>query len=252
MSLMPFDDFYYPYQLRRRSPRWMDSTGSPWDSFATSRDWMTTPYSSTGIGRRDLSQDWMTTPYTPAGVGRRDLSQDWMTTPYTSKGIGSRNLSSWGSKSETIREMEKKFDELVRKVDRRFTGMLSMLDDPEPFARQNISVEHEGKTTSKTTKLQDFNMKVDVQDFKPEEVKVKVQGGQVLVHAKRENRDEGDGMFAYSCSEFKRAFILPEGVSAERLTSSLSRDGILQIDAPVAVAIDNKKTAVPVTVEHTK
>lgn len=174
-----------------------------------------------------------------------DFGRDWMT-PYLSRRTDL--VPSRSQRSERMVEMEKKFQELVKNVDTRFTGMFGVLDEPS-FGRQQVQVEHEGISGS-TSKPQNFSMKVDVQDFKPEEVKVKVQGGQVLVHAKRENKNEGEGMYAYSYREFRRAFTLPQGVDAERLTSSLSSAGVLQIDAPVAAAIEApKSTPISVTVD---
>ncbi|XP_039268526.1 body wall muscle protein HR-29-like [Styela clava] len=219
MALTPFNDFWSS-RRRFRDPLW--------DVGMTSRDLMGSP----DLMASSSSRDWMT-PYT----GRR------------------RDIVPFGHRSEQFFEMERKFEEMVRRVDSRFSGILSLLDDEEFFGRQQVEVEHEGKQEVITPKAKDFSLKVDVQDFRPEEVKVKVQGGQVFVHAKRENKNEDDGMYAYSFREFKRAFTLPQGVDAEKLTSSLTNAGVLQIDAPTKVcsapAIEASRTGpVPVSVEH--
>jgi len=43
-----------------------------------------------------------------------------------------------------------------------------------------------------------YRIDVNVQDFRPEEVTVKVTGGKVLVHAKRESKNEDNDMYAYT------------------------------------------------------
>lgn len=220
MALTPFDDLWSS-RRRFRDPFW--------DLGMTSRDMMRSPDLMTPSSTRD----WVT-PY----LGRRRE-----VTPF------SRH------RSEQLLEMERKFEEMVRRVDSRFSGILSLLDDEEIFGKQQVQVEHEGKQAASAPQAKDFSLKIDVQDFRPEEVKVKVQGGQVFVHAKRENKNEDDGMYAYSFREFKRAFSLPQGVDAEKLTSSLTSAGVLQIEAPPkvapAAAIEAPRTApVPVSVEH--
>ncbi|CAK8680083.1 unnamed protein product [Clavelina lepadiformis] len=171
--------------------------------------------------------------------GNRLLEPQWP--------VWNQNHSNWFLESRRrFMEMERKFEHFMRKVDDRFTGMLGLLDvDEDPSLP--IDVEHEGKKENSKAKNK-FCINVNVQDFKPEEVTVKVSGGKALVQAKRESKNEDKGMYAYTFREFKRAFTLPENMKTEDVTSSLSEDGILKIEGvrDVKPAI----TDVPILVEH--
>ncbi|XP_062583348.1 heat shock protein 27-like [Saccostrea cucullata] len=75
-----------------------------------------------------------------------------------------------------------------------------------------------------------LHLKFDCSQFKPEEVTVKtMDGNKLTVHAKHEESDKGKKVYR----EFTRSYVLPESVDAGKLTSTLSSDGHLCIEAPV-------------------
>ena len=49
------------------------------------------------------------------------------------------------------------------------------------------------------------------------------------VHAKHEENSEGNSVFR----EYNREFLLPSGTDPESIKSSLSKDGILTVEAPL-------------------
>nr|AAL27682.1 HR-29-like protein [Ciona intestinalis] len=173
-----------------------------------------------------------------------------------------RPMSSWMMEStKRFMEMEKRFDQFMSRVDGRFRGMLRMIDfDDEVDASLKIPVEHDGaKMAVEKAPLNTngrYKININVQDFKPEEVTVKVAGGKVEVHAKRESKNEDNGMYAYTFREFRRAFTLPDGMKTEDVTSSLTDDGILKIEGPHDVAIEQLKKPtlaigeIPISVQH--
>jgi len=73
-----------------------------------------------------------------------------------------------------------------------------------------------------------YKMVVDVKDFKPDEVNVKVVDDKVVVEGKIE-RKSGNST---SSQHFVRRFGLPSTVDFNRVSSALSRDGVLKITAP--------------------
>jgi len=73
-----------------------------------------------------------------------------------------------------------------------------------------------------------FQMVIDVKDFKPEGINVKVIDDKIVVEGKIE-RKEGNSV---STSQFVRKFMLPSNVDFARITSALSKDGVLKINAP--------------------
>ncbi|XP_064105332.1 uncharacterized protein LOC135214848 [Macrobrachium nipponense] len=73
-----------------------------------------------------------------------------------------------------------------------------------------------------------YKMMVDVKDFKPEDINVKTVDDTVVIEGKIEKK-EGN---AISTQKFTRRFILPPGVNLNAISSALSRDGVLTINAP--------------------
>lgn len=75
-------------------------------------------------------------------------------------------------------------------------------------------------------------MNLDVQQFKPEEVTVKVVNNYLVVEAKHEERGDEHG---YISRHFVRRYKLPEDIDLDAITSTLSSDGVLQLMAPKKV-----------------
>lgn len=80
---------------------------------------------------------------------------------------------------------------------------------------------------------------MDVQQFKPEEVTVKVVDDYLVVEGKHEEKQDQHG---YVSRQFTRRYRLPDSILKEKIASSISSDGVLQIVAPKkAEAIENQK-----------
>lgn len=73
-----------------------------------------------------------------------------------------------------------------------------------------------------------FQISLDCQHYKPEELDVKVEGSSIIIQAKQEVKEAG----GTRTRVFEQKFTLPSGVKADRVTSSFSRDGVLNITAP--------------------
>lgn len=84
-----------------------------------------------------------------------------------------------------------------------------------------------------------FRVSFDVSQFSPNEISVRTQDNKLIVHAKHEETGEGKNV----SREFSRQIDLPKHVDPERLQSTLSKDGILQVEAPVAAPSYEKITA---------
>lgn len=75
-----------------------------------------------------------------------------------------------------------------------------------------------------------FQVCLDVQQFKPSEVSVKVIDNAVVIEGKHEERQDEHG---YIARHFTRKYLLPKEVDAAQLASTLSSDGILTVKAPL-------------------
>ncbi|XP_012269994.1 protein lethal(2)essential for life [Orussus abietinus] len=85
-----------------------------------------------------------------------------------------------------------------------------------------------GASTVKADKDK-FQVILDVQQFKPEEINVKVVDKSVVVEAKHEEKQDEHGWIS---RQFVRRYLIPEQCDLEQITSNLSSDGVLSITAP--------------------
>lgn len=79
--------------------------------------------------------------------------------------------------------------------------------------------------TGKGTRL--FRVSFDVSQFQPHEISVRTQNQNLIVHAKHEET----GSDKTVSREFSRQVVIPNNVNPETLRSTLSNDGILQVEA---------------------
>ncbi|KAH3889481.1 alpha-crystallin A chain-like [Dreissena polymorpha] len=90
-------------------------------------------------------------------------------------------------------------------------------------------------------------LRFDCSQFKPEEIAVKTMDGRLCVHAK--HTEESPGRKVYR--EFTREYTLPEKVDPLLLSSTLSRDGVLQIEAPAPHSVSaHKEFLIPIEKLH--
>jgi HSP20 family molecular chaperone IbpA len=101
--------------------------------------------------------------------------------------------------------------------------------------------DHVIRLTNDDTK---FEVSLDTHGFKPEEIKVKVENGQLMVEGKHEVKEENK----YVSREFRRSYALPQECQVDAMKSNLSSDGVLVVTAPKkAIAADTGR-AIPIEV----
>lgn len=83
---------------------------------------------------------------------------------------------------------------------------------------------------------------VEIGEFNPEQVKVKVENGKVVIHAKYTDGTEEWG----DTVEKKRTVQIPENVDSEKIHSFMKSDGTLVLEAPFVV---RKEESHPLTME---
>lgn len=126
----------------------------------------------------------------------------------------------------------------ARIADQHF-GLGLLDDDLQPPALYNgFYVRPRRQITSpRTTGLSEvrcadgrFQVNLDVNQFTPGELVVKTVDNSVIVHGKHEEKVDEHGFVS---REFTRRYVIPKDVLPENVTSSLSQDGILTIEAPI-------------------
>ncbi|KAJ1530758.1 hypothetical protein ONE63_005612 [Megalurothrips usitatus] len=90
-----------------------------------------------------------------------------------------------------------------------------------------------------------MRINLDVNQFKPEELSVKVADGFVVVEGEHEERQDEHGFISRS---FSRRYKLPDGVDPDAVSSTLSTDGVLVVTAPKkALPPPDSARSVPIT-----
>ncbi|GAB1601602.1 alpha-crystallin A chain-like [Argonauta hians] len=72
-----------------------------------------------------------------------------------------------------------------------------------------------------------FEVKLDVENYEPGDLSVKVQDEHLIVTGKHESKQGELGSVARN---FTRRFLMPEDIDADTLTSNLSPEGILTVN----------------------
>ncbi|XP_012526610.1 alpha-crystallin B chain isoform X1 [Monomorium pharaonis] len=86
-----------------------------------------------------------------------------------------------------------------------------------------------------------LKLRFDVSQYTPEEIVVKTVDNKLLVHAKHEEKTESKSVYR----EYNREFLLPKGTNPETIKSSLSKDGVLTVEAPLP-AIGSGEKLIPI------
>ncbi|OAD53800.1 Protein lethal(2)essential for life, partial [Eufriesea mexicana] len=88
----------------------------------------------------------------------------------------------------------------------------------------------EGGTSTITADKDTFKVILDVHQFAPDEINVKLVNRFVVVEAKHEEKKDEHGLIS---RQFVRKYYLPEQVDEDKLASNISSDGVLTITAPL-------------------
>nr|QCC88566.1 heat shock protein 20.6 [Sitophilus oryzae] len=89
-----------------------------------------------------------------------------------------------------------------------------------------------------------FQASLDVQQFKPEEISVKITGDNVLtIEGKHEEKKDEHGFIS---RHFVRRYVLPKNCDLGKLESKLSSDGVLSVTAPVVQSREIEHKTVPI------
>lgn len=82
-----------------------------------------------------------------------------------------------------------------------------------------------------------FQVCLDVQQFQPNEVSVKILENAIVIEGKHEERQDEHG---YISRQFTRKYPLPKEIDAAQVSSTLSSDGILTVKAPKIEQVNGK------------
>jgi HSP20 family molecular chaperone IbpA len=87
-----------------------------------------------------------------------------------------------------------------------------------------------------------LKLRFDVHQYKPEEIVVKTVDNKLMVHAKHEEKTDNRTVYR----EYNREFLLPKGTNPEEIRSTLSKDGVLTVEAPLPSPAIGTEKLIPI------
>ncbi|XP_068191368.1 heat shock protein beta-1-like [Antennarius striatus] len=96
-----------------------------------------------------------------------------------------------------------------------------------------------------------WKINLDVNQFLPEEITITTKEGYLLISGNHEDRQDEHGLIS-RC--FTRKYKLPDGVDMQHISSSLSVDGVLSVEAPTtnrSASNPANETVIPVQIRQT-
>ncbi|KHN84422.1 Heat shock protein beta-1 [Toxocara canis] len=147
-------------------------------------------------------------------------------TPSRPQGIaGDNRASSFSSHREESRRYESSSSQAGGSiVPPAAKDMMAVRPTYDPYFENLKSPLIKDESDGKTLRL-----RFDVAQYKPEEVTVKTVDNRLLVHAKHEEKTPQRSVFR----EYNQEFMLPRGTNPELISSTLSTDGVLTVEAPL-------------------
>ncbi|GAB6029053.1 hypothetical protein CHUAL_004839 [Chamberlinius hualienensis] len=145
-------------------------------------------------------------------------------------------------------EMNKFRSELVAREQSYLTRTTS--SSPTPPPQTHKSEVHTWLDGLHSPLIQDgdngkeLKLRFDVSQYAPEEIVVKTVDNKLQVHAKHEEKSENRSVYR----EYNREFLMPKGTNPELIKSSLSKDGVLTVEAPLP-SIEGPKERV-IAIDH--
>jgi HSP20 family molecular chaperone IbpA len=168
-----------------------------------------------------------------------------------------RDLSVIDSEFSNIRE---RFDQEMRRMEDEMNKFRSELMNRESNFFETTSSSTTSNNNTSLSKAQsnasDINspliqedgdnkvlkLRFDVSQYAPEEIVVKTVDNKLMVHAKHEEKTDTKSVYR----EYNREFLLPKNVNPESIRSSLSKDGVLTVDAPLPAIAGPGETMIPI------
>lgn len=137
---------------------------------------------------------------------------------------------------------------------RRMEHELRMIDElmrpvnAPMLYRRPLELEYDKDEAAVIQDKEKFQVKLNVRNFAPEEIKVKTVGNYIQIEAKHEEKEDDNG--GYISRQFLRRFLLPKGHDLKDVVSKLSSDGVLTVTAPRKVPLPEEEAERVIPITH--
>merc|ERR1712158_120749 len=171
------------------------------------------------------------------------------------------------TREDFFKQARESFEESIKQMESRMSNALTLnnqgmndsffpkdwIMNPPSSLNENIGSMLDRKRDCSTIKHNEDENKVEVHldtsGYKPDELKVQVEGGIVRVEGKHEEKSEAGAVMV--SRQFVKEYALPESSKPEGVESSLSKDGVLVITMPKPKKAINqdKGRSVPIAIK---
>merc|ERR1712218_588992 len=172
------------------------------------------------------------------------------------------------TREDFFKQARESFEESIKQIESRMSNALTLNPDkglsdsffpkdwimnPPSSLSENFGSMLDRKRDCSTIKHKEDDNKVEVHldtsGYKPDELKVQVEGGIVRVEGKHEEKSEAGAVMV--SRQFVKEYALPESSKPDGVESSLSKDGVLVITMPKPKKAINqdKSRSVPIAIK---
>merc|ERR1719249_332463 len=168
------------------------------------------------------------------------------------------------TREDFFKQARESFEEGMKQMESRMSNSLTQgmndsffpkdwIMNPQSSLTENFGSMLDRKRDCSTIKHNEDDNKVEVHldtsGYKPDELKVQVEGGIVRVEGKHEEKSEAGAVMV--SRQFVKEYALPESSKPEGVESSLSKDGVLVITMPKPMKAINhdKSRSVPIAIK---
>lgn len=127
----------------------------------------------------------------------------------------------------------------------RMQELVDDIDTLEELAAVGRRGAGDGGAVVRRTESGGLQLALDVADFKPDDLKIKLVDDNLVIEAESET----SGKDSYRRSHFKRWFKVPEDCKVDEIKSKLTDDNRLLIDLPLTKPIKSNERSIPIEVE---
>merc|ERR1712083_861009 len=135
------------------------------------------------------------------------------------------------SRDDFFKKAREGFEESLKQMESMMSGLSTDWTNPSSNRHFNSAMNHGDNCVIRhhedETKME---VQLDTVGYKPDELKVEVEGGVVRVEGRHQEKSESGQVMV--SRQFARQYPLPQGAKPEEVLSSLSKDGVLAIHVP--------------------
>jgi HSP20 family molecular chaperone IbpA len=104
------------------------------------------------------------------------------------------------------------------------------INEPQRLTNPTTNDENNLQPTTRATNSEKFRIQLNIAEFNPETIQTRIDGQQVIVEAKQEDRPNNDD---YCIQQIRKTYDLPEYSDINHLTSYITPNNLLVIEVPV-------------------